>query len=243
VSAGDVFLHPSATWLLLAGPLLFGVLLWLGRRRARAAAALMIAPAAAQAVARSERRRALDRGVFSIAVLLALGALAGPTWGNAVADGGQRGVDVVVCLDVSRSMLARDQAPSRLAAAQDAIAALADRAGGDRLALVLFAGDAALTVPLTSDSGSLVQIADASGPLSIPRGGTDLGAALEAALAAIDGASGEHEVILLLTDGEDVQQRGLDVAGRCAARDIAVHCVGYGSRLGRRGIRPRRSGQ
>ena len=70
------------------------------------------------------------------AYLIAFLAVAAPTWGNAENTGGPRGVDLVVCLDVSRSMLARDQAPSRLAVAQDAITDLAERARGDRIGLV-----------------------------------------------------------------------------------------------------------
>jgi Ca-activated chloride channel family protein len=230
--ASDAFLHSGAWWLLLAAPVVFGLLLWLGRLRARAGEALIGDHVLSLALGRSEKRRSLKRAAFALATLLGLAALLGPAWGNAMAAQGQRGVDLVVCLDVSRSMLARDQSPSRLAAAQDQIAALADRAGGDRMALVLFAGDAELAVPLTRDVASLVQIADESGPLSILRGGTDLGAALDVALTALGDATGEHEAILVLTDGEDVEERGLEVAGRAAARGIAVHCVGVGSRLG-----------
>jgi len=232
VSQGDLVLHPAAWPLLLAAPFVFLVLLALGRARARAAESLVGTHVTLLASGRSERRRAVKRGLFGAALLCGLGALLGPTWGNAAAAEGRRGVDIVVCLDVSRSMLARDQAPTRLAAAQEAIADLARRAGGDRLALVLFAGDAVLSVPLTTDVQSFVQLVDAAGPLSVEAGGTDLGAALETAVSALDGASGEHEVIVVVTDGEDVAERGLRVAGRCAARGIAVHCVGYGSRLG-----------
>jgi len=232
VTAGDLFLRSGAWPALLAAPVLLVVLVGLGRARARAAKHLIGEHVTSLADGSSTRRRAVKRILFATAILLVLTALLGPTWGNALAAGGRRGVDIVVCLDVSRSMLARDQAPTRLAAAQRAIAELAERARGDRLALVVFAGEAALSVPLTHDGASLVRLAGAASPLSIERGGTDLGAALDTALAALSGMSGEHEAIFLLTDGDDADGRGLAAAGRCAARGIDVHCVGFGSRLG-----------
>ena len=128
-----------------------------------------------------------------------------------------RGVDILVCLDVSRSMLAQDLQPSRLARAQEEIRALAARTESDRVGLVLFAGDARLAVPLTRDKDSFASLASRASPLSVERGGSDVGAALDTALGALTGA---HEVILLLTDGEDLEARGLQAARRCRDRGI-----------------------
>ncbi len=226
------FLRADAWPLLLAGPALFALLVWLGGLHARATERVLGVRVAQAISERARPVRRAQRALFATGISLALVALLGPTWGDARAAGGRRGVDVVVCLDVSRSMLAQDHEPTRLSLAQRAIAELSDVAGGDRLALVLFAGDAVLSVPLTHDSESLVRLASEASPLSVERGGTDLGAALDVALGALAGTSGEHETIVLLTDGDDVEARGLAAAGRAAARGITVHCIGYGSRLG-----------
>jgi Ca-activated chloride channel family protein len=155
-----------------------------------------------------------------------------PLGGEGLGNVAQRGVDVLVCLDVSRSMLARDLVPSRLERARREILALAERDEGDRLGLVAFAGTARLMAPLTRDAESFTEIVDLADPLSVDRGGTDIAAALELALSALGNATGAHEVVVVLTDGEDLEGRGQRAAAACKDRGIVVHCVGFGSARG-----------
>lgn len=224
-------LRPDALPLLLLAPLL-GLLLWrLDRARARRLARVVGPRAPALADLSGPRRRA-QRALFATALLLALLAMLQPVWGETTREVEQKGVDILVCLDVSQSMLARDLAPSRLARARREIAALAERAAGDRLGLVVFAGEARLAVPLTRDRESFRELVRLADPLSVERGGTDLGAALATALEALQGQTGEHEVVVLLTDGEDHEGRGLRVARDCRQRNVTVHGVGFGSALG-----------
>lgn len=176
--------------------------------------------------------RSARRWLACAALLLALIAVLQPLWGEGVAKIEQRGIDMLVCLDVSRSMLARDLEPSRLERAKLEIRSLAGRARGDRLGLVVFAGEARLVSPLTRDMESFMELVDMASPLSVERGGTDIGAALEKALDALAGSSGDHEVVLLFTDGEDLEQKGLAAAERCRERNITVHCIGLGSARG-----------
>jgi len=177
----------------------------------------------------------LHRGVARptlVAAGVALAALAAmrPVWGEDKRTTDERGPDVVVCLDVSRSMLARDVAPSRLEHAKRAVRALAASAKDGRLALVAFAGEARLVSPLTADMRSFVELADAVDPLTVSRGGTDLGAAIDAARDALgDGAAG---AVVLVTDGEDLAGAGLRAAQRCRDAGVVVHCVGLGTPLG-----------
>lgn len=149
--------------------------------------------------------------------------------------------DLCICLDVSRSMLAGDLQPHRLAFAQQAIAELGERARGDRIALVVFAGQARLRVPLTTDVDALVEIARAADPADVPLGGTDLAAAIDAGVAAL--AAGRNPTatdavppldgaLLLVTDGEDPSGSGRAAAERARARGVRVHCIGVGSALG-----------
>ncbi len=177
---------------------------------------------------RSRWRRAL-----SATALLAAGiAMLGPTWGEGSRTSEQRGVDILVCLDVSRSMLARDMTPSRLDAAKAEIRALAETVQVDRLGLVVFAGEALLKAPLTQDHATFEALVNLADPDAVGRGGTDLGAALTTALEALEGATGDHEVVLLLTDGEDIEGRGARVAEVCREANITVHTIGFGSPRG-----------
>jgi Ca-activated chloride channel family protein len=166
-------------------------------------------------------------GFLAAGLLLALVAVLGPAWG--AAEGDVRGADIAICLDVSRSMLARDVDPDRLSRAKAEVKALASRATGDRLGLVVFAGEARAMVPLTDDMASFSEILSLADPTSVGRGGTDLGAALEAALDLLKGQPG---AVVLLTDGEDLGGKGLAAARLVGERGVAVHCVGVGTELG-----------
>ena len=196
---------------------------WLLLRSADRARGKRLASALGPRVPVPRRRVALG----SVGLLLALVAVLGPAWGAAAGD--VEGADVVVCLDVSRSMLARDVDPDRLTRAKREIRALADRAAGDRLGLVVFAGEARAAVPLTDDMASFAELLDLADPTSVGRGGTDLGAALEAALDVLQGREGSA---LLVTDGEDLGGRGLAAARLLKERGVRVHCVGLGTELG-----------
>lgn len=155
-----------------------------------------------------------------------------PTWGEDAGALGRGGPDVVVCLDVSRSMLARDVEPDRLERARREIRALSERTDGGRLALVVFAGEARVVAPLTRDGESFRALLDLSDPTSVRRGGTDLGAALESALDALSGTAPGAGAIVLVTDGEDIGGNGRRVARTARDRGVVVHCVGLGSARG-----------
>jgi Ca-activated chloride channel family protein len=234
VSARELFLRPELAPLLLLAPVAWLVMLRMDRAHARHRRALFGVRATVLAPAPRARRPGLRRALAATALLAALVALLQPAWGERPQASAQRGVDLLVCLDVSRSMRAQDLEPDRLEAAKRELTLLAERARGDRLGLVLFAGEARLAVPLTQDLGSFVQLLAQADPLSVERGGTDLGAALDAALRAFEGASGEHEAVLLVTDGEDHAGRGLMAAEALRARGIAVHCAGVGTSRGAR---------
>ena len=225
----ELLASPQALPLLLLAPLL-----WILLRRSdahreqRLAATLGLrVRSLAGDLAKGQRRK--RRRLTVVALLLALVALLQPQWGTRKSNVEQRGVDILICLDVSRSMLARDIVPDRLRRAQREILALAERTRGDRLGLVAFAGEARLIVPLTKDVDSFCEMVDSTDSLSVRRGGTNLSAALETAIDSLGSSNGDHEVVLLITDGEDHQRLGLAAAEKCAQIGIAVHCLGLGS--------------
>jgi len=226
---------PGAWPLLALAPLVGGFLALRLRARRRRLAELA-GPRHAQLLAaagHARRRRRLL--LFSLSLFLACLALLQPRWGTVARDEQAPSLDLLVCLDVSRSMLARDLRPSRLERAQQEIRALTEAAPRNRYGLVCFAGDARLSVPLTADLATYAGLVDLAGPASVARGGTDLGAALERALEALDGGvggAGRPAAVLLLSDGEDLEQRGLELAQRCREAGVVVHCVGFGSTRG-----------
>ncbi|HRV81560.1 MAG TPA: VWA domain-containing protein, partial [Planctomycetota bacterium] len=145
--------------------------------------------------------------------LILLGiALLGPTQGFALLPVQRKGIDIVVCLDTSRSMLAQDVGENRLQEAKKELKSLMDVLQGDRMALVAFSGDVRQVAPLTRDMRTLAWFLDSLGPKDNRLGGTDLGGAIDSALELFDGRSGAHEAIVLVTDGEDLEGQGLVAA-------------------------------
>lgn len=141
------------------------------------------------------------------------------------------GPDVMICLDVSRSMAARDAGGTRLAAAQQQLQELAaaTAATGTRLGLVVFAGDARLVVPLTADLPSVATIAMTFVAGATGRGGSDLGAAIGLGLATLQRAGTAAGCLVLLTDGEDFAGNGVSAAERAHTAAVPVHCFGFGA--------------
>lgn len=221
-----VFLSPQAWPLLLLVPLSVGGLWLLALRHERWLHA-ELGPRGRALVGRA--RRPLLRGcaVGAWALLLVV-ALLRPV---GVGSEGEDGADVVLVLDVSWSMAARDLAPSRLAACQRAIEVLAAAAPASRLALVAFAGDASLQVPLTSDGAALVAMANELLPGALGRPGTDPGAAIDLAAAQLSRA-GRPGAIFVCSDGEDFVGGGAMAAARALAAGHAVHGFGCGDPTG-----------
>ncbi len=172
------------------------------------------------------------RMLKAILCLLALGcmllALAGPRWGSHYQEVTQKGVDIVVALDVSPSMLVQDIKPDRLERAKREITDFLKVVQGDRVGLVAFAGAAYTQCPLTLDYGALMMFLNILHPDYIPQPGTDLGAAIRGAMKAFDDKSETDKVILLITDGEDNEGSGLAAAKEAARKGIKVFVFGMG---------------
>ena len=230
---GFELLRPALGLLLLAVPLalLFGFHA-LGARR-RALLRLVSMRHLARFVPDHAPGRARWRVALATAAVafLALACL-GPVRGYTVREVRRRGLDIVVCVDTSRSMLVRDLKPNRLERAKREVSLLLDRLQGDRIGLVAFAGDVRNVAPLTHDRETVAWFLSSLSPTDNIMGGTDLGGALEHALRLFDGRSGAHEAIVLLTDGEDLAGGGLEAAQTAGEGGIRVYVVGMGSEDG-----------
>jgi Ca-activated chloride channel family protein len=177
-------------------------------------------------------RRRLKAALQVVGLVSVLVALAGPRVGSREVTVKRRGIDLVIALDVSNSMLARDIPPSRLARARREIAAFLDGLQGDRVALVAFAGDAYLECPLTLDYGAARMFLDVMDEQSVSRQGTDLGAAISTSLSAFGEGEDKYRAIVLVTDGEDLSGGGERAAEEAARRGIKVYTIGVGSESG-----------
>ncbi|MBK7641561.1 MAG: VWA domain-containing protein [Planctomycetes bacterium] len=230
---GFEWLHPAWAWALAALPLLLAFGVWSLRARARARLALVSARQQSRFLPLFSENRARMRLALACAGALFLAlALVGPVRGYTLRDVQRKGLDLVLCLDTSRSMLVQDIKPDRLSRAKREITGLLNSLEGDRAALLSFAGDVRDVAPLTHDRETLDLFVDAQSPEDNLRGGTDIGGVLEKALALFDGRTGAHEAIVLLTDGEDLEGRGLEVARKAQQRGIHVYVVGMGTAQG-----------
>lgn len=155
-------------------------------------------------------------------------AMVGPRWGTYWEDVQQRQLDLMICLDVSRSMLAEDAGMSRLDRAKDDIKRLLDKLAGGSVGLVTFAGGAEMACPLTDDYEFYRLALEDVGIHSAPVGGTNLGEAVAAAVKAFGGGGGQQRVILLLTDGEDHGETAIERAVEARDRGIRVFTIGIG---------------
>lgn len=168
-------------------------------------------------------------------LLLSLGAIGAwmqPRWGLEPDAATRRGIDLLVCLDVSRSMLARDVGPDRLRRAKAEVEALLEAMGEDRVGLVLVAGEARRAAPLTRDFPSYRAILQLADPQSLRQGGTDLAAALTLAGDLLQDAQQGGRHVLLLTDGEDRAGQAAAAAEALAEQGIRVHSLGIGTAAG-----------
>jgi|JI6StandDraft_1071083.scaffolds.fasta_scaffold06029_2 Ca-activated chloride channel family protein len=163
---------------------------------------------------------------------LAIIALAGPQMGTRVEEIKAKGVDVVVAVDVSNSMMAEDLKPNRMEVAKRALAQLIDRMGGDRLGIVVFAGQAYTQMPITADRSAAKLFLGTLGPGMVERQGTAIGAAIEQAARSFGEDAAKSKAIIVISDGESFEDNGEQEAKEAAKAGILVYTIGLGSAQG-----------
>lgn len=176
----------------------------------------------------SKGKRSLRYWLFAMVLFLLFVSVARPSWGLRILPFSGKGRDLLIVLDVSKSMLAQDVKPSRLEHAKWFIRELVKATLGDRYGIVAFSGSAFLECPLTIDKTSLFQTLDELSPGSIPLGGTNIQNALEIALKAFEAAEGAHRAIILITDGDELQGDSTTVIKELQDRKIPLFVVGIG---------------
>ena len=227
------FEHSQLLWLLLVvPPVLAGFFWWALRVRQKLLAQFIQARLlSALTVGVSPTRQKIRFALVILAVALLIVTIARPQHGFDLEEVQQNGLDIVVAVDTSKSMLATDIAPNRLERAKLAALELMQRAGTDRMGLVAFAGDAFLECPLTIDNTAFQQSVQTLNVNSIPQDGTALVAAINTALTAFKEKS-HYKALVLLTDGEDNDEGALEAAQNAAKEGLKIFTVGIGSAEG-----------
>jgi Ca-activated chloride channel family protein len=231
--ANPHFAEPRWLWLAVLAPLVLVAVQRYSARARRKQLAQIAAPHFVEELTRSVSpiRRALKQALLVLAAAGVGIALARPQWGEQTEVSHMFGQDTVFVLDCSRSMLASDVAPSRLQRAKLAILDYVQRRGQGRVGLVAFAGEAFLQCPLTFDYGAFQEALMAIDDRTIPVPGTDVGRALKEASLAMDKTQ-RPKLLVLLTDGEDLEQGGVHTAEALAKEGVVVFTVGIGTPAG-----------
>lgn len=226
------FQYPWVLFLLWLVPLI-GIAWHIVTRRRQQGYAL-VSPRMAEKLAPSPSpiRHLWQLSLLMAGLLLALVALARPQWGIKDETVYQKGRDLMIVLDVSRSMLAADVHPSRLGRAKVDLQDLLRQLKGDRVGLLAFRGKPLLLCPLTTDYGFLSQTLDGADVDSAPAGETDIGDAITEALNNFQGDEGSHKAIVLVSDGDDLAGKIPDAISKAKAAGVAIFTVGFGSTEG-----------
>jgi Ca-activated chloride channel family protein len=227
------FARPEFLYGLILLPLAGLFLLW-ARRRREADVARLGDPTLVERLSRTVnwRGRRWRDALWLVVMALSIVALARPQWGTVERTVEQEGIEVMVALDVSQSMLAQDIKPDRLSRAKMEIADLMGRLGGNEIGLVLFSGASFIQFPLTSDYATARSFLDNARPAVISRPGTAIADAIRTAIGGFDMNRTSQKVIVLITDGEDHEGDALAMAEQAASQGIMLYTIGFGSPQG-----------
>lgn len=158
--------------------------------------------------------------------------LARPQFGSRIEDVKKEGVEVIIALDVSNSMLAEDIQPNRLERAKQAISRLVDNLENDRIGLIVFAGDAYTQLPVTTDYVSAKMFLTTIAPDMVPKQGTAIGAAIDLGIRSFTPGDGRSKAMIIITDGENHEDDPVTKADEAAKAGVIIHTIGIGSTEG-----------
>jgi Ca-activated chloride channel family protein len=158
--------------------------------------------------------------------------IARPQFGSKIEDIKKQGVEVIIALDVSNSMLAEDIQPDRLTRAKQAISRLVDDLENDKIGLIVFAGDAYIQIPITTDYLSAKMFLSSISPNMVPKQGTAIGAAINLGVRSFSPGEGKSKAMIIITDGENHEDDPVKAAEEASKAGIVIHTVGIGSSNG-----------
>jgi Ca-activated chloride channel family protein len=180
----------------------------------------------------SKRKRRMKVLLFALGMCSLILALCNLQTGSKLAEVKREGADIVVCLDVSNSMLAQDLTPNRITRAKLALEKMIDMLEGDRLGLVIFAGEAYVQLPITTDYSAAKMFLSSIGPGMVPVQGTKIGEAIKKASESFANDEGKNRAIIIITDGENHENEAIEAAEEAHRKGIMINTIGVGSTNG-----------
>jgi len=225
--------RPEMAWLLAIGPvlfLIFNVTAWIKNKRLDRFAQPNLLGYMVGDI--SSVNSVIKFMLWRIAAAMLVVALTGPQLGSKMTEAKVSGIDIMVAVDVSNSMLAEDLRPNRITLARRALEKLLDNLHGDRIGIVVFAGQAFVQLPITNDYAAGKLFLSSVSPDVVPVQGTAIGAAIDLSLMSFDFSNPGQKAIIVITDGENHEDDALGAATAAAERGVKVYTIGMGSTKG-----------
>ena len=227
------FAHPEFLYLLFVLPALLVFYVYTRRLRRKALKRYGNPKLLAELMPEvSSKRHHLKFWLLFGAIAMVIIVMAGPQFGSKLETVKRQGVEIMVCLDVSNSMLAEDVQPNRLAKAKQMLSRLTDDFTNDKLGLIVFAGDAFTQLPITSDYVSAKMFLSSINPSMVSTQGTAIGAAINLAMRSFTPSETSDKAIILITDGENHEDNAVEAAAAAAEKGIHVNIIGMGDPKG-----------
>ena len=227
------FGHIDFLWGLAAVPVFIVLFILVTRWKNRALASFgdksvvgMMMPGVSLSVAR------LKFTLFTLAYAFVVLGAADPQVGSKVVEEKRKGADLMILLDVSNSMLAQDMAPNRLENAKRALSQLIDNLHDDRIGIVVFAGEAYVQLPMTTDYSAAKLFLNTINTEMVPTQGTAIGAAIEMGMKSFDFKDGTGKAMIIITDGENHEDDAISAARAATEQKVSIHVIGIGSAEG-----------
>lgn len=227
------FAHPYTLYLLGLIPLLIALFIWgraTRRRQLKKFGEEMLMGQLMPNV--STKRPVWKFYVTLLAISAMIFVVAGPQFGSKLQTTSKKGVELIIALDVSNSMLAKDIAPNRLERAKQAISQMVDKLGNDKIGLIVFAGDAYTQLPITTDYASAKMFLSTINTGIVPTQGTAIGKAINLGIRSFGPENEVSRAIIVITDGENHEDDAIKAAEAAQEKGIIVYTIGMGSSKG-----------
>ncbi|MFA6200579.1 MAG: VWA domain-containing protein [Bacteroidales bacterium] len=167
--------------------------------------------------------------LLNVAYFFIVLAISNPQIGTSIEKSERKGSDLMVCLDISNSMLAEDIKPNRISRAKQSLNHLIDELSNDRIGVIIFAGSAYVQLPITNDYGAAKTFIDVIDPSMISNQGTAVGAALDKAYESFgEKINNKSRSIILISDGEDNEEEAVDIAKKISKEGVVINTIGLG---------------
>ncbi len=227
------FAHPEILYVLISIPAFVLLFLLAQRKRKKAIESFGDLALMETLMPEISKTRPVLKFILSmVALCILIFVIAGPQFGSKLQEVKRKGVEIVIALDVSNSMLAEDIQPNRLERAKRAISRLVDKLSNDKIGLIVFAGEAYTQIPITTDYVSAKMFLSSIQPNMVNKQGTAIGSAIELGMRSFTPESELNKALIIITDGENHEDDAIKAAVAAKEKGIFVHTIGMGDAKG-----------